>query len=135
MSWLRSELSAINETVRLEWAETVAFEEQATIDISNEWSRIFDLITAPGGLFGMDHPDHFVRWQLDTAEGPARTRRRMVRHKDFYQKYKTTNPLAAGKHRAPRSSFVEELDKARNPELKARSNSVLSDEAFRLVVH
>ena len=64
-----------------------------------------------------------------------RTRRRMVRHKDFYQKYKTTNPIAAGKHRAPRSSFVEELDKARNPELKARSNSVLSDEAFRSVVH
>ena len=59
----------------------------------------------------------------------------MVRHKDFYQKYKTTNPIAAGKHRAPRSSFVEELDKARNPELKARSNSVLSDEAFRSVVH
>ena len=73
MNWLRSELSAINETVRLEWAETAAFEEQAAIDISNEWSRIFDLITAPGGLFGMDHPDHFVRWQLDTAEGPART--------------------------------------------------------------
>ena len=131
MSWLRGELSAINESVRLEWKESVAFEEQATIDIANEWKRIFDLMINPGGLFGMDHPDPFVRWQLDTAEGPARTRRRMVRHGDFYYKYKTTNPIAAGKHRAPRSSFVEELDKARNPGLRsARSSSVISDEAF-----
>ena len=133
MSWLRTELSAINETVRLEWNETRAYEEQASLDIMNEWKQIEELLLNPGGLFGADHPDPFVRWQLDTAEGPARTRRRMVRHLDFYKKYKSTNPIAAaGKNRAPRSNFVEELEKARNPNQmrSSRSSSLLSDETF-----
>ena len=128
-------MSAIIETVILEWNETRAYEEQASLDIVNEWKQIEELLLNPGGLFGADHPDPFVRWQLDTSEGPARIRGRMVRHLDFYKKYKSTNPIsaAAGKHRAPRSSFVEELEKARNPNLlrNTRSSSLLgTDETF-----
>ena len=122
MSWLRTELDFLNESVAQDMKDTRNYDHQVQEDTRNEWTTIKDGLTTPGGLFGSDSPDQFVRWMLDTSEGPARTRRRMIKNSNFYSKY-TPSYSDNGKHRNPKSAFSDELHRLKNPELPSPKSS------------
>ena len=122
MSWLRTELDFLNESVAQDMKDTRNYDHQLLEDTRNEWTSIKDGLTTPGGLFGSDSPDQFVRWMLDTSEGPARTRRRMIKNSNFYSKY-TPSYSDNGKHRNPKSAFSDELHRLKNPELPSPKSS------------
>ena len=55
---------------------------------------------------------------LDTSEGPARTRRRMIQNHEFYEKYPSAYNLSTpGKSRSPTSAYSDSLYRAQNPEM------------------
>ena len=68
---------------------------------------------------------------LDTSEGPARTRRRMIKNHEFYEKYPATySHDVGGKSRAPTSSYSDELFRAQHPELLSPVSTVDSGTDF-----
>jgi len=75
----------------------------------------------PGGLFGPSKPYKFVRWMLDSSEGPARTRRLMVPNTKFYDSYPPVSSCGLpGKHKKPSSFFSEEFYRVKNPNVEHR---------------
>ena len=118
MSWLRIEADLLRETIVNEITDKNHYDKRRHQEAQADWIEISRGLTCPGGLFGPNGTDMFVRWMLDTSEGPARTRRRLVKNFDFYGKYPASyfNELG-GKHRSPCSAFSDELYRANNPEV------------------
>jgi hypothetical protein len=75
---------------------------------ASEWSHIVYQLTRERGLWGPEKPCFLDKWMLDSAEGPARMRRRMCRNPQFFHNYpfvsqKSLNEEYDGRTKPPRS--------------------------------
>ena len=118
MSWLRIEADTVREYIVNEITDKNHYDKRCLQEAHADWLELHRSLTSPGGLFGPDGQDEYVRWMLDTSEGPARTRRRMIKNYEFYDKYPAAyfNELG-GKHRSPTSGFSNDLYRAHHPEM------------------
>jgi hypothetical protein len=130
MSWLRLECESARENIANEMSDK-SFQHGRKISAAKaDWQEIALGLTMPGGLFGPSKPDKFVRWMLDSSEGPARTRRLMVPNTKFYDSYPPVSSCGLpGKHKKPSSFFSEEFYRVKNPNLELRRISSESSES------